>query len=255
MQTLETVTFLEELQMNQWPSLQTMLLDGWILRFADGYSKRANSIHPLYHSTYDLDKKIAACEQIYERQQIAPVFKISPSVYPGNLDAVLERKGYSLVDRCSIQTMKLDDLKEPVLQSVCIHGAVTDEWLDHYCRLAQAADHQKAVMRQMFGNIRTQAAFVSLDYEEQVVACGIGIIERDYIGLWDIITDPNYRNRGLGEQLLLHMLKWGKENGATNSYLVVVANNAPAQKLYAKLGFQEQYQHWYRVKEKTKKTY
>jgi hypothetical protein len=39
---------IEELSMNAWPSIQTVLLDGWILRMSNGYTKRANSVNPLY---------------------------------------------------------------------------------------------------------------------------------------------------------------------------------------------------------------
>ena len=38
---------LEELSMNALPALQTMLYGGWVLRFANGYTRRANSINPI----------------------------------------------------------------------------------------------------------------------------------------------------------------------------------------------------------------
>ncbi|HEX3029647.1 MAG TPA: hypothetical protein VHT34_10180 [Clostridia bacterium] len=47
----------EELQMNALPSLQTILFDGWILRFADGYTNRANSINPVYECKEDVNQK------------------------------------------------------------------------------------------------------------------------------------------------------------------------------------------------------
>ncbi|MDB5085123.1 MAG: family N-acetyltransferase, partial [Bacilli bacterium] len=36
---------IEELTLNNWQPLQTMLYDGWLLRFAGGYTKRANSVN------------------------------------------------------------------------------------------------------------------------------------------------------------------------------------------------------------------
>lgn len=57
--------FIEELSLNHWQPLSTLLYDGWVLRFADGYTKRANSIQPLYHSTCGADEKIKTCEKIY----------------------------------------------------------------------------------------------------------------------------------------------------------------------------------------------
>ena len=49
---------IEELSMNAWPTMQTMLYDGWVLRSADGYIKHANSVYPLYPSELNLDVKI-----------------------------------------------------------------------------------------------------------------------------------------------------------------------------------------------------
>jgi hypothetical protein len=59
---------LEELGMNAWPSLQTVLYDGWVSRFSEGYTRRANSAHPLYPSRVDVQDKIAACEKMYRKR-------------------------------------------------------------------------------------------------------------------------------------------------------------------------------------------
>ena len=33
------IRLIEELSLNAWPALQTVLYDGWVLRFADGYTR------------------------------------------------------------------------------------------------------------------------------------------------------------------------------------------------------------------------
>jgi N-acetylglutamate synthase len=40
------IRYIEELALNAWPSLQPLLLDGSVVRFANGYTRRANSMNP-----------------------------------------------------------------------------------------------------------------------------------------------------------------------------------------------------------------
>ncbi|RXZ79427.1 GNAT family N-acetyltransferase [Paenibacillaceae bacterium] len=240
--------FIEELSLNHWPPLSTLHYDGWVLRFAEGHTKRANSISSLHDSNTDLSSKITTCEQIYSANHLPTTYKITPFVHPIQLDAALESKGYTLVDPSSVQILHLDNLQDPELTSVTIDESATAEWIDDLCRLDHVKEASKSVMARMLSNIITNKGFISLYYEDKVIGCGLGVIEREYIGLYNIVLDANYRNRGFGEQMILNLLMWGKENGAKYSYLAVLVNNAPALRLYSKLGYSEIYKYWYRVK-------
>ncbi|MCM2534837.1 GNAT family N-acetyltransferase [Neobacillus pocheonensis] len=240
---------IEELSLNAWTALQTMLYDGWLIRFSNGYTKRANSVNPIYKSIEDLDKKIHYCENIFDARNLKPVFKMSESVYPETLDIVLEGHGYIAIDHTSVQLLLLSKLREPLIHTVKLDERLNDEWLNQFCKLNNQKETNKATMKQMLSLILPKTCFISLYDNETVVACGLGVLERGYLGIFDIVTDLHYRNRGFGEQLMLNLLKWGKENGAEYAYLQVMLNNGPALKLYSKLGFQESYQYWYRVKE------
>ena len=83
------IRLLEELSMNAWPALQTLLYDGWVLRFAEGYTRRANSVNPLYPSTRDALEKIEACERLYRGQGLAVIFKLTAASQPERLDEML----------------------------------------------------------------------------------------------------------------------------------------------------------------------
>lgn len=52
--------------MNTRLSLQTLLYDGWILRSANGYTRRANSINPIYPPEINVNDKIEYCSKLYE---------------------------------------------------------------------------------------------------------------------------------------------------------------------------------------------
>ncbi|MDB5083438.1 MAG: family N-acetyltransferase, partial [Bacilli bacterium] len=239
---------IEELTLNNWQPLQTMLYDGWLLRFAGGYTKRANSVNPILYSTADVNVKIKECERLYTYKELSTVFKITPFVHPNNLDELLGDKGYALIERTSVQILSLDRVKQPTLTTVVLDETLTSEWLDTYCRLNNVELH-KHTMHQMLSNIVTKKCFISLYHQQEVIACGLAVIEREWLGLFDIVTAVNYRKRGFGEQLILNLLQWGRDHGAKSSHLAVVLTNQAALNLYAKIGYHEIYRYWYRVKQ------
>ncbi|MDR6725953.1 GNAT superfamily N-acetyltransferase [Paenibacillus amylolyticus] len=239
---------IEELTLNHWQPLSTSLYDGWVLRFAKGYTKRANSVQAIYPSTLDVHEKITACEQFYTSNQLSTIFKITPFVQPEELDQLLQDKGYVVIDRTLVQLRRLEDLKAPEHLEVHINEQLTDEWLHHFCRFNAVNEECRETMTQMLSNVRAKTAFITLSVDGLVAACGLGVVEQGVIGLHDIITDTTYRNRGLAEQMILHLLHWGKSHGAVSSYLQVVEKNAPARRLYAKLGYTDAYTYWYRIK-------
>lgn len=92
--------------------MDNIINNGWIIRFAKGYTKRANSVNPIYYSSYDLNQKIEECEKLYSDIDLRPTFKIAPFVKPGNSDDILKERAYSLIDYTSVQILELDGIKD-----------------------------------------------------------------------------------------------------------------------------------------------
>jgi len=76
----------------------------------------------------------------------------------------------------------------------------------------------------------------------------LGVLQDGWLGIFDVVVDPDKRRRGHGERLMRGLLAWGCEAGAERAYLQVMLTNAPALALYRKLGFEEAYPYWYRVR-------
>ena len=242
------ITTMEELSLNAWASLQTMLYDGWVIRFANGYTKRANSVNPLYSSNIDLEEKLQFCDSLYREKNLPAVFKLTRAVHPHDLDDRLAERGYQKDSLTSVQTVDLEvsDLQVPLTSE--LQESLSDDWLGNFCAMSAISEAQTETLREILLNIIPRRCFVSLTSNGRVVACGLGVLQSGYIGLFDIVTDPNFRRRGYGQQVVTSILGWGKENGAKMAYLQVMLNNPPALQLYAKLGFREHYQYWYRIK-------
>lgn len=244
----EDIQMYEELQWNAWPAFQTLCADGWLLRYGRGFTKRANSVYPLYPAALGLEAKIVACEGFYREKGQAACFKMTEATRPVGLDDELARRGYARIDEVSIQTRVLAGL--PAAQHGILRTSpeMTGEWLDVFCSLSPERAKDKETIRELFRLPLPPCQYGLLMVEGQVVACGLAVRQGEYVGLFDIVTDPAFRRLGYGEALLLHMLHQAVEEGARTAYLQVLAANAAALSLYAKLGFTEKYKQWYRVK-------
>jgi len=104
----ETHRRLERLAFRARPALETIEIDGWVLRFAGGYTKRANSVNPQFSSTLPAEEKIARCESEYRARGLPTIFRLTPFSQPPELDEILERSGYTLLDRSVVLTAPLD---------------------------------------------------------------------------------------------------------------------------------------------------
>lgn len=237
---------IEELSMNAWPALQTMLYDGWVLRFADGYTNRANSINPLYPSTYDMRYKVEACEHIYRTRGLSVVFKTTADSQPTGLDALLADRGYRADRRTSVQILDLADYDQGPGGSADLLDVASEEWLAAYCWLGDIAGPHRATLQRMLSLIVPARCLASLRVDGRIVTCGMGVAQDGWVGLYDIVTDATCRRRGYGQRLVEQILAWGKRQGAQRAYLQVMTDNAPALALYDKLGFREAYLYWYR---------
>lgn len=244
---LETqIRFLEEISLNALPALRTTFYDGWVLRFSDGYTRRANSVSPLYDSRLDLEPKIAAAERLYAAYKQPTVFKLTPLPEAQRIDTLLAHDGYRHDQGASVQTLSLDGLEPPAQADVEFLEHIDEGWLEIFFRLRPSQPSYHPVMRQMLAAIVHPLCCACLRLNGEAVALGLGVVERGWIGLFDIVTEAPYRNQGWGRQLVLNLLHWGQQRGAANAYLQVHPANDPALRLYDKLGFREVYQYWYR---------
>ena len=240
---------IEEITLNTWPALQTVIAGGWLLRYANGYTKRANSVNPLYFEAEgNVYKQIQFAESYYSRLHLDTVFKMTPFAAPGDLDKILEILGYTIHDPCYVMTLDLGTISSPAIDTIKIEHHLEEEWLDHFAAFSHLSPEHKDIARRMFAQSTFTQGFATLYHGGVPIACGVGVIQHPFIGLYDIVTQEGYRKQGFGEQLVLHLLQWGRLQGATQSFLQVLQQNEPAMRLYQKLGYKIAYPYWYRIK-------
>ena len=247
-----------------------MLLDGWVLRFAKGFTKRANSIVPLYITESEtappsderLLAKIRYCENLYAREQLTTVFRLTsinqalhePTSATSNpaastaarLDALLADRGYELAERNFVLACDLDTSPGAAGTSE-LHMVSLDQWLSAYCRITGMDEPARTLHGYILRAISGECGFALLMRNNEPVACGLAVLERELVGLFDVVTAPAHRRRGHSRELLNNIFVWARERGAQRAYLQVVRDNDAALALYGQLGFSHCYDYWYRI--------
>ena len=127
----------EEACLKGWPALHEIWLDGWLLRFAEGHTRRANSVNPMRPGNRDLREKIAECEAAYRAHGLPVIFRVSALTEPG-VDEMLDTLGYGPPEdeTCVIYRplAAADELTGG--DAYIIENAPSEQWLDAHARCA-----------------------------------------------------------------------------------------------------------------------
>jgi GNAT superfamily N-acetyltransferase len=238
---------IEEAALRSWPALREELYDGWLLRLARGYTKRANSVNPAYPSSIGLEEKVETCERFYAREDQPCIFRMTPFSHPVELDRFLEERDYRKMGTTLVLYRHLQDWRPNTAAAVDLSEADLDEWMAAFRSFTGSSDEEQDVHRTILSMIGGRRMLGSLIDSGRPVACGVGVIDDGYLGLFDIVTDPQQRGRGYGTTLIAGLLGWAQESGGRHAYLQVVESNEPALRTYAKFGFEEVYRYWYRA--------
>lgn len=239
---------IEELSANAWAAFNVVAYDGWLVRSAEGYTRRANSVLPLYASSIDLSSKVLYCNGYYRSRGLPSIFKMTEASLPRNLDTHLASDGCGVEDESSLYTVRIGRRVPISSPTTIVERSISDEWIDGFLMCSRLGGAPKREIIRRFahhlpGAVLTARAVV----DDRIVGCGLGLMEKDWVGLFDIVVDADSRRKGIATEIVNSLLDRSAESGAQRAYLQVVTTNHAAIALYERLGFRELYRYWYRV--------
>ncbi|MEW9899617.1 GNAT family N-acetyltransferase [Chitinivorax sp. PXF-14] len=193
-----------------------------------------------------MELTVVACEAVYRDWGLRPLFKLAEQVAPPQLDPLLAARGYRVLDPTLVQVAALP-AEFGLSTEVAAMPALDEDWLRARQRLMGESDVELGIVRDMLSRLPVASSGFALSEAGQVVAIGLAVIQHGWVGLFDVVTDPALRRRGLGRRVVAAMLGWAAQRGAHHGYLQVVVANAPAVALYRSFGFDTHYRYWYRA--------
>lgn len=244
--TTDQIRTLDSLSYNAWHAEEVSELDGWLLRFSNGVTRRANSVYTAEGSPETVDDDlISEVETFYEGHALPSRFQISPATMPETLDSQLAEQGYKIEAPVDVQIVAVDDFDVGGIGAdgdIEVDYQAREEWLELY-QLSAGRDVSTIVERDD-GNI-----VFPIFYDEDGEALGVamGIIDGGWLGIFCMHVHPEARKYGVGTSLLMVLGEVARQNGCHGMYLQVEQDNEPAQNIYERAGFQTVYSYHYRT--------
>ena len=225
----------EETCLNAWPALRQVLLDGWVLRFSEGLTRRANSVNPLRGRREAGVGLIAASEVLYQRRQLPTIFRL-PSIIDPDLDERLDEAGYSREGESCVRYGELTAVEAASDPDVQLLTRPTREWFAAMAALQNHNPEQRRTYRRIVGSLAIPAAFAALAIDGEFVALAYGAVHDRLLCYESIITNPRRQRRGYARRVIASLAAWAKDQGAEGACLEVEAHNAAALALYDLVG-------------------
>ncbi len=261
------MTDLEAVAAATWRPPDEERLGDWVLRAAEGFTGRANSVLAVGEPSLPLPEAAKAVRAWYAERGLPAMISVCylaarpgavaagrfPASGPGSvaLDRFLAGQGWAVragpatvMTAAAAAVMGATAARPDSLACADYADRPDDAWLGRYhyrgaaSLPAVALDLLTSAPWQAFGSIRAGG---------RTVAIGRVAGSDDWAGLTAIGVDSAHRRRGLATAITRALAAVAAEHGARQLFLQVADDNAAARALYLRIGFADHHSYHYRV--------
>lgn len=237
---------LQQITLPSWVDQQTSCGD-WTLRFADGFTRRANSCLAIGDPGCSWDAAATAVIDFYRLRGQDPLVQV---IADDPAERALVARGWQIggpeTDLLVIRLAALigdRSVSGPPGPRIRLEEAMSDRWLGGLLRqrgLSTPTRASRAVLAGpppvVFASVN-EADADSSAADPGLIAMARGQLNQDWLGITGLWTRPDHRGRGLATGTIDAIARWAAIRNARYAYLQVEKDNAAAQAAYASLGF------------------
>jgi ribosomal protein S18 acetylase RimI-like enzyme len=224
-----------------WPPLVEEPLGEWSLRWADGFTGRANSALAVGDPGRAFGDALRAVCDFAHARGIAPMVQVvrdSPNeratAAAGWVPAAHHGAGHEVAV-----------LTAPLAPAPAVPGVtVGDEPAPGWWELTLSPGEDSPAARQVLAGGKVGYGVATVDGHTAAVVRGA--LVDDWLHVGRLAVGPAFRRRGLASALMAAVQTWGAEHGAGHAVLQVAEGNSGALALYAGLGYapHHRYRYW-----------
>ncbi|MHA1915990.1 MAG: GNAT family N-acetyltransferase [Promethearchaeota archaeon] len=243
----------QEFLMNSWPAKHYYFLNGWVLRFTDGVTDRANSVFPIEYTgnKKNLKNDIDNVERAYKAHSLQPVFTIPESHNPKNLVDNLLSRGYQKYDHTRTLSIKIGELRSSVINEefeYTFFNSRVKNFSDFLAKFSKRSAEDLVVINEVSQRtiIPKKCFIVGTKGNEVIGTLMAVLVPQGFLYVGDVFVHPDFRRQGVATSMLNKLKnEWSLSNEVKTIWLQVEKVNTNALDLYLKLGMTKLYDYFY----------
>lgn len=237
------VASLERLAARSWRGLEQRPYGDWLLRAGGGFTGRANSVLAVGDPPEPLTAAVGTVTRWYAERGLRPAAQV-PLPGAEDADGAFAAAGWERDEDVLVLTASLGAWPASSLP-VDLRSAPDDAWLAGYRYRGTplppiAVEILTAADEPVFASVRLEPEPAPL------AAVARGVLVDEWLVVTAVTVAEEARRRGLGTAVMAALGEWARARGGRSCLLQVVASNAPALGLYARLEFTEHHRYHYR---------
>ena len=220
-------------------------LGDWVLRAADGFTRRANSCLVVGDPGRPFAAAVQHVVDFADRRGIRP--RVSALEGSAEERAYQSRgwradSGPTEVLAARLSTVLGEEAPDP---RVTVAEEPSAGWQAAY-RQSRPGTANHAVVQRVLTST-PPVGFAAVGGPDRPVAIGRGQITGSWLGITALWTEPEHRRRGWSARVVDALAGWAARRGARSVYLQVAADNEPAMAAYLRRGFEPHHRYRYFV--------
>ncbi|WP_239154162.1 N-acetyltransferase [Amycolatopsis sp. FDAARGOS 1241] len=224
-----------------WPPVVDEPLGEWRLRWADGFTGRANSALAVGDPGRGVPAALAAvCDFAHDRR-IPPVVQV---IQDSDLERAVAAAGWAEWTEHPAG-YQVSVLVGPLPDGPAGAAEVLDEPTSGWWELTAEHPEPGAAERHVLAT--GKIGYGVVDVAAGATAGAVrGAVVDEWLHVSRLAVRPEFRRRGLASALMNALASWGREHGADKWVLQVAVGNEGALQLYSALGCTEhhRYRYW-----------
>ncbi|PHX75915.1 MAG: hypothetical protein CK545_02595 [Actinobacteria bacterium] len=232
-----------------WSGPEHLRTARWLLRAADGYTRRANSMVPCappWESTVwnesSLDHDIAEADRFYQSRSLPTIISLPIPLFDDVASSLHKRGWKSNLDISVMVRVSRDKvITENTFSEIQSATTPSAEWITAHGRELGTQGEQVLLS----GN----PLFLSYSKLEEVVGSARVGFAQSWSALGAVRVNSDFRRQGIARALVECAINSANEHGYPFMLLQVDCHNQPAIALYESLGFTEHHRNIYLSRE------